>query len=174
MKKILPLIFISLLILIAGCSKEKDESEQALIDQKPIEEAVPQNLEPIDFKDLPGKWALRFTGNYGYEFRFNKNYKALVVIYLGGSSLLFNGVYTIENGNLKINIYEMKNEDRSENINIYSNFVKAKSSYFLFKAGINKKPGTNKMLVLRPSNIIIDGINSDGYFEPVLKLKPSP
>jgi hypothetical protein len=174
MKHFLPLIIISILILITGCSKSKDDTEQSIIDQKPIEEPVPENLEPIDFKDLPGKWALRFSGNYGYEFRFNKSYKALVIIYLGSSSLLFNGVYTIENGNLKINIYEMKNEDRSENLNIYSNFIKAKSSYFLFKAGINKKPGTNKMLVLRPSNIIIDGINSDGYFEPVIKLKPSP
>jgi hypothetical protein len=172
MKKFL--LFLFFIFLIFGCSKDKDNAEQSIIDQKPIEEAVPQNLEPIDFKDLPGKWALRFSGNYGYEFRFNKNYKSLVIIYLGSSSLIFNGVYTIENGNLKINIYEMKNEDRSENINIYSNFVKAKSSYFLFKAGINKKLGTSKMLVLRPSNIIIDGINSDGYFEPVIKLKPSP
>lgn len=163
---------ISLLFLFSGCSKDKEDADRALQDQKPVEEAVPQNLEPIDFKDLPGRWSLRFSGNFGYEFRFNKNYKALVIIYLGNSSLLFNGVYTIENGNLKINIYEMKNEDRSDNLNIYSNFVKTKSSYFLFKAGIIKQPVSNKMLVLRPSSIIIDGNSSDGYFEPIIKLRP--
>lgn len=174
MNKFLSIIVFSIIILISGCSKDRDDAEQTLLDQKPAVEAVPENLDPIDFKDLPGKWVLRFSGNYGYEFRFNKNYKSLVVVYLGNSSLLFNGVYTIENGNLKINIYEMKNEDRADKINIYSNFVKTKSSSFLFKAGINKKTGLDKMLVLRPANIVIDGINSDGYFEPVIKLKPSP
>jgi len=86
-------------------------------------------------------------------------------------TLIFKGVYTIEEGNkLKINIYEMKEEHRAAGTK--KGFVKAKSSYFLF-GGHKIKKNRKETLLLRPLAIIIDGNNSEGYFEPLIKLAKS-
>jgi hypothetical protein len=123
---------------------------------------------PITFKNVVGTWALKYSGNYGYQFSFYPNYRSLVILYLNMETLVFKGVYTIEEGNkLKINIYEMKEERRAGGLN--KGFVKAKSSYFLFSGYETSKKG-KATLYLRPRAIIIDGNNSEGYFEPLLKL----
>lgn len=123
---------------------------------------------PLTFKNIVGTWALKYSGNFGYQFSFYANYRALVILYLNMETLVFKGVYTIEDGGrLKINIYEMKEERRA---GVPSRgFVKAKSSYFLFNGYETAKQGRTT-LFLRPRAIIIDGNNSEGYFEPLLKL----
>ena len=126
---------------------------------------------PLTFKSVIGNWTLKYSGNYGYNFSFYSNYRALVVLYLNMETLIFKGVYTIEDGNkLKINIYEMKEEHRAGCIK--KGFVKAKSSYFLFSGHKIRKNG-KETLNLRPLAIIIDGNNSEGYFEPLIKLAKS-
>ncbi len=111
---------------------------------------------------------MKYSGNFGYQFSFYANYRALVILYLNMETLVFKGVYTIEDGSkLKINIYEMKEERRSGTPS--RGFVKAKSSYFLFSGYETVKQGRTTLL-LRPRAIIIDGNNSEGYFEPLLKL----
>ncbi|HOD15083.1 MAG TPA: hypothetical protein PK307_13825 [Spirochaetota bacterium] len=123
---------------------------------------------PLTFKNIVGTWALKYSGNFGYQFSFYANYRALVILYLNMETLVFKGVYTIEDGSkLKINIYEMKEERRSGTPS--RGFVKAKSSYFLFSGYETVKQGRTTLL-LRPRAIIIDGNNSEGYFEPLLKL----
>jgi hypothetical protein len=123
---------------------------------------------PLSFKNVVGTWALKYSGNYGYQFSFYANYRALVILYLNMETLIFKGVYTLDEGNkLKINIYEMKDERRAGVPN--KGFVKAKSSYFLFSGYETAKQGRTT-LFLRPRAIIIDGNNSEGYFEPLLKL----
>jgi hypothetical protein len=123
---------------------------------------------PLNFKNVVGTWALKYSGNYGYQFSFYANNRALVIIYLNNETLVFKGVYTIEEGNkLKINIYEMKDERRAGLPT--KGFVKAKSSYFLFSGYQTARQGKATMF-LRPRAIIIDGNNSEGYFEPLLKL----
>jgi hypothetical protein len=126
---------------------------------------------PLTFKSVIGNWSLKYSGNYGYNFSFYSNYRALVVLYLNMETLIFKGVYTIEDGNkLKINIYEMKEEHRAGGVK--KGFVKAKSSYFLFGGNKIRKNG-KETLNLRPLAIIIDGNNSEGYFEPLIKLAKS-
>jgi hypothetical protein len=126
---------------------------------------------PLTFKSIIGNWTLKYSGNYGYNFSFYSNYRALVVLYLNMETLIFKGIYTIEDGNkLKINIYEMKEEHRAGGIK--KGFVKAKSSYFLFGGHKIRKNG-KETLNLRPLAIIIDGNNSEGYFEPLIKLAKS-
>jgi len=126
---------------------------------------------PLTFKNVIGNWTLKYSGNYGYTFSFYSNYRALVVLYLNMETLIFKGVYTIEEGNkLKINIYEMKEEHRAAGTK--KGFVKAKSSYFLF-GGHTIKKNRKETLYLRPRAIIIDGNNSEGYFEPLIKLTKS-
>jgi hypothetical protein len=61
----------------------------------------------------------------------------------------------------------MKDERRAGLPN--KGFVKAKSSYFLFSGYLTARQGRATMF-LRPRAIIIDGNNSEGYFEPLLKL----
>ncbi len=123
---------------------------------------------PLSFKSVVGTWALKYSGNYGYTFSFYSNYRAVVVLSLNMETLVFKGVYTIEEGSkLKINIYEMKEEHRS--MGTGKGFVKAKSSYFLF-GGHKTKKGGRETLYLRPLKIMIDGNNSEGYFEPLIKL----
>jgi hypothetical protein len=123
---------------------------------------------PLTFKNVVGTWALKYSGNYGYQFSFYANYRALVILYLNMETLVFKGVYTLDEGNkLKINIYEMKDERRAGVPS--KGFVKAKSSYFLFSGYETARQGRTT-LFLRPRAIIIDGNNSEGYFEPLLKL----
>jgi hypothetical protein len=127
--------------------------------------------EPVSFQDLTGRWQLMYRGNYGYEFRFFRNYQAVCILYLSTNALVFKGIYNIEAGRkIRINIYQMKNEENVSGINLNRNFVKAASSYFEFKVDMEKTK-KEKVLVLTPERIIIDGNNSDGYFEPVIRLK---
>lgn len=123
---------------------------------------------PLSFKSVIGTWSLKYSGNYGYTFSLNPSYRATVVLFLNMEILTFRGVYTIEDGNkLRININEMKDEHRGGGRN--RGFVKAKSSYFLFGGYKSGKSG-RETLYLKPLAIIIDGNNSEGYFEPLLKL----
>ncbi len=126
---------------------------------------------PLSFKSVIGTWSLKYSGNYGYTFSLSQSYRATVILYLNMEILTFRGVYTIEDGNkLRININEMKDEHRGGGRN--KGFVKAKSSYFLFGGYKSRKSG-RETLYLRPMAIIIDGNNSEGYFEPLIKLAKS-
>lgn len=123
---------------------------------------------PLTFKNIVGTWALKYSGNFGYQFSFYANYRAMVILYLNMETLVFKGVYTIEDdGRLKINIVEWKEERRAGSPG--RGFIKAKSSYFLFNGYETVKQGRTT-LFLKPRAIIIDGNNSEGYFEPLLKL----
>jgi hypothetical protein len=141
---------------------------------QPEQDVKEETKIPLTFKNVIGNWSLKYSGNYGYHFSLSPSYRAIVIIYLNTQAFIFKGVYTIDEKNkLKINISEMKDEPRVTGINLYSGFVKAKSSYFLFsgyKIKINKKDS----MYLEPRSIIIDGNNSEGYFEPVLKLTKNP
>lgn len=129
-----------------------------------------ETVEQIDFKNIGGSWVLMYDNNYGYSFKLGKNYKAVVILYLSTASVIFKGVYTIEDKNiLRINISEMKREEKVKGLNTGSGFKKAKSSYFLFQSRIVNDNG-KKFLEIRPARISIDGNDSDGYFEPLIKL----
>jgi len=125
----------------------------------------------LQFSDIHGRWQLLYRGNYGYEFRFYKNYQAVCTIYMQTNAVVFKGVYTFDNPQtIRININQMKNADSCCDVNITTGFAQVKSSYFLFNASITTK-NNKKMLELKPLSIVIDGINSEGYFEPVIVLQ---
>lgn len=174
--KILTLVLlISLCILSCGDSSSKDNNDDSDKSLKTEEieqvEVIPEQTEPLTFNDIIGQWSLMYPNNLGYEFQFYKNYRALIVLYLGNHSLLFKGVYNIEEENkVRINIYEMKRSTGVRGINKTSGFLKAKSSYFLLRCYTAKQNNTTT-LIMRPISIMIDGQNSDGYLEPVLRLK---
>ena len=131
----------------------------------------PDEQIPLSFKSVIGTWSLKYSGNYGYTFSLNPSYRATVVLYLNMETLTFRGIYTIEDGSkLRININEMKDEYRGGGSS--KGFVKVKSSYFLF-GGYKTRKGGRESLYLRPLAIIIDGNNSEGYFEPLIKLAKS-
>ncbi len=126
---------------------------------------------PVTFDNIHGRWKLLYRGPYGYEFRFYRNYRATCILYLKTNALVFKGVYTFEEDNtLRINLYEMKNEKRVYHVNTRSGFTKIKSSHFTFTTGMEVN-GKNRILVLEPGSIVIDGNTCDGYFEPRLELK---
>ncbi len=127
----------------------------------------PEQLKP---NNLVGGWSLIYRGNYGYKFRFYKNYRVLCILYLRLNALVFKGIYTVEDNNrIRINIYEMKNEENISRINLKRNFVKTSSSYFIFQGNIDKS-SKKKKLLLKPIEVVIDGRRSDGYFEPAFTL----
>jgi len=124
----------------------------------------------LSFDSLRGNWELIYDNNYGYSFRLGKNYRAIVILYLNDSSVIFKGIYTIEDSNtLRINISEMKREDKIKALNVKSGFVQVKSSYFIFKGTI-KPVKKSRILELRPVTISIEGSDSEGYFEPLIEL----
>ncbi|TFH42048.1 MAG: hypothetical protein E4G96_04255 [Chrysiogenales bacterium] len=124
---------------------------------------------PLTFKSVIGHWLLKYPGNYGYRFNLFPNYRATVTLYLNNETIFFNGVYTIsDTDRLRINIYEMKVERRSDP-GRGKGYVKAQSSHFLF-SGYKTVKNRAETLYLRPLAIIIDGTNSEGYFEPLIKL----
>jgi hypothetical protein len=129
-----------------------------------------ETMEQIDFKNISGNWELMYDNNYGYSFKLGKNYKAVVILYLSTASIIFKGVYTIEEKNiLRINISEMKREEKTKGLNTSGGFKKAKSSYFLFQSRIVNDNG-KRFLEIRPATISIDGNDSGGYFEPLIRL----
>ena len=125
---------------------------------------IPVFSGPMTLQNLIGQWQ-----GPNYMFTMNGSYKATVVIMANQyESFVFNGVYTLEKDSiLRININEMKSCTPGE---IYSKrgFTKTSSSRFVFSAEL--KTEKTKTLLLKPKEIIIDGNNSDGYFEPLLTL----
>lgn len=120
----------------------------------------------INFNEVIGTWRLYYRGNYGYEFAFNKSYRAVCVVRFKETSIYFRGVYTIdERKNLRINISEMKNEEPGSS----GKYNSVSSSYFIFDAKRYQQGGKD-YLELRPIDIVINGNTSDGYFEPIMKL----
>jgi hypothetical protein len=132
-----------------------------------------QNSSPLKLNDLWGHWTLLYENDYGYDFRFYKDNKATVILYLNTNSITFRGTYSIENDSIIIiNISDMKNEEKTKNSNLKKGFVKVEYSCFIFNARITTE-SNKKTFELRPLKIFIDGNDSEGYFEPFFKLKHS-
>jgi hypothetical protein len=126
---------------------------------------------PVNFKNLTGTWSLFYGNNYGYNFKFYKNYRAIVILYLNNSSIIFKGIYNVESSDtIIINVSEMKREEKITDINFKTGFNKAKSSQFIFNTRIIYNTDRKKNLELRPLKILIDGTESEGFFEPYIKL----
>lgn len=171
LKLVTALLISAAMIVFLSCGNQdvNNKVPKPLEEKKPVVENEPSF--PVSFETISGSWELKYANRYGYTFRFYKNYRAVVILYLNNHSLIFKGVYTLEgDSQVRINIYEMKKSRRTSGLNLSSGFVKAKSSYFVFTAKLRKK-GKGHLLLVSPRRIIIDGNNSDGYFEPVIKLK---
>ena len=151
-----------LALFSAGCSKINSTAEK---NQPPVN----QEKESVNQSQLSGEWKIAYGGNYGYEFRLQDNYKAIIILYLNEQSIVFKGVWAIEDNNiLRANISEIKNVDNANQVNTDSGFTKTRGSKFLFNAELNEN---GEILILKPLSIVIDSNNSSGFFEPVMKLK---
>jgi len=126
--------------------------------------AVPLFSANISLNNISGKWQ-----GGSYLFVLGRNYTASVIIYINtNEAYVFNGIYTVENRDfLRININEMKSGPRSQALS-KQGFIRTASSRFTFFASIDQ--GKARKLTLRPKEIIIDGKNSDGYFEKEIVL----
>lgn len=168
------LLLLPLLLFHLQCGKGGDPEGVGPGDVKKTADAVPvdeSDFVPVTTASIIGRWSLIYADNYGYSFTFFKNFRALIVIYLKTSAILFKGVYTIEeNNSIRVNIVEMKNEESIQNINSGRDFVKTQKSYFIFRGSIRERE-KKKALIVKPEKIIIDGSNSEGYFEPLIKLE---
>jgi hypothetical protein len=125
---------------------------------------LPLGASTVTLNDIAGSWK-----GGSYLFVLGRNYTATVVIYINQyEAYVFSGIYNIEkNDVLNISIREMKSGPQSEVLS-KKGFSRTASSRFAFYATINKSKG--KSLILRPKEIIIDGNNSEGYFEKELTL----
>ena len=129
-----------------------------------------QNSLPLTLNNLWGNWTLLYENDYGYDFKFYKDNKAIVILYLNTNSIIFRGTYSIENDStIKIDLSEMKNEEKTKNLNLKKNFINIEASYFVFNTRITAE-SNKKNLELRPQKIFIDAHDSQGYFEPFFKL----
>ena len=128
-----------------------------------------ENSLPLQLNNLCGNWTLLYENDYGYDFKFYKDNKTIVILYLNTNSIIFRGTYSIENDSLIINLSEMKNEEKTKNLNLKKDFIKIEASYFIFNVRIALE-SNKKKLELRPQNILIDANDSKGYFEPFFKL----
>jgi hypothetical protein len=147
---------------------EKKDPYETGIEEKSKEKEI---ITPLVLSDIQGVWELKYGTGYGYNFRFYKNFKSLIVLYLKKSSIVFKGVYTLEETNsVRVNIIEMKFAGSSKAIFSPAGFTKTKQSYFIFK-GHQKERDGKKIFVMKPEKIFIDGKSSHGYFEPRIKLK---
>jgi hypothetical protein len=124
----------------------------------------------VTYNDISGKWRLMYKNNCGYEFRFQTNYRAFCIIYSGTNAIIFKGIYSIEKDKLTININEMKNEENIHRMDLWGKFTKITSSYFIFDMKLTGKD-KNTTLVLKSLKTIIDGNDSNGYFESEVKVK---
>lgn len=119
---------------------------------------------PLSLNACFGRWQ-----NGVYVFSFNPNYTASVIIFVNPrESFVFNGVFNVEKDNLvRININEMKSCQRASAFS-KSGFSRAASSHFIFALDPKADKHT---LVAKPKEIIIDGNNSEGYFDQEIVLK---
>lgn len=126
---------------------------------------LPLKAENANLQSLVGQWH-----SPNYLFIMNSSYKATVVILANKyQSFVFNGIYTLEKDSvLHISINEIKTCTPGD---VYSKkgFTKTASSRFVFSADLKKDK--LKILSLKPKEIVIDGNNSDGYFEPMISLQ---
>jgi len=160
----------AMFLFLLSCGSREDGKSTEQADTLPTrEQEIQEQTEPVTFETINGQWHLMYPESLGYEMQFYKNYRSLIILYLGNHTLLFRGIYTIEeDSKVRINIYEMK---RSESVtNRESGFIKAKYSHFLFQC-YTAGQKQNMRLILKPLKIVIDGNDSDGFFEPVLRLK---
>ena len=125
----------------------------------------------VGFNEIAGKWKLMYKNNCGYEFLFQKNYRAYCILYSGTNALIFKGIYSIEGDKIRININEMKNEEKVSSIDLRNRFIKTSSSYFIFQVEFPAEKNSNKTLILKSLKTVIDGNDSDGYFEPEVSLR---
>lgn len=167
------LIFLIVLVISCGESSKDEVPAEAVkesADDYIPEQVVSSDIIPLNFNTIKGNWDLKYGADYGYSFRLGNNYRAVVILYLSSSSVIFRGVYTIEQDDLiRINISEMKREDRVKGINTTSGFTDVKSSYFVFHSRLFEKD-KKTFMELRPVRIFIDDNSSDGYFEPLIRL----
>ena len=126
--------------------------------------SLPLLSAPLSLSDCFGRWK-----NDIYTFSFSKNYTASIIIAINPQQcFVFNGVFNIEKDNLvRININEMKSCPRVSACS-RSGFSKAASSHFIFALDLKTD---RKTLVVRPKEIVIDGNNSEGYFDQEMILK---
>ena len=119
---------------------------------------------PLSPSDCFGRWK-----NDIYTFTFTKNYTASIIIAINPQNcFVFNGVFNVERDNLiRVNISEMKSCPRDAAFS-KSGFSKASSSHFIFS--LDHK-GDKRTLIVRPKEIIIDGNNSEGYFDQEMTLR---
>jgi len=117
---------------------------------------------PLSLNDCYGRWH-----NPIYVFTFNRNYTASIIIFVNqNESYVFNGVFNIDKDNLvRVNINEMKSCPPSSSFS-RSGYSKAASSHFTFLV-----ESKGKTMTVRPKEIIIDGNNSEGYFDQEIVLK---
>ena len=119
---------------------------------------------PLSLSDCYGCWK-----NGIYTFTFNRNYTSTIVIGINQNEcIVFSGVFNVEKDNqIRVNISEFKQCPRGMAF-VRSGFSKTASSHFIF--AIDPK-ADKRTLVIRPKEIIIDGNNSEGYFDQEMALK---
>ncbi len=166
------LILLLSVICLFSCSDSSLNTDSSPDMSKEVQIPAPEEpASPLTAADLAGIWVLDYGHSLGYEFRFYKNYRAVIILYLGNHALLFKGIYILEDGNrLRVNVSDMKRSSKVRNVSTSGGFVKAKSSWFLMKCAVSGE-GKDRKLTVRPVQTVIDGSSSEGYLEPVLKLK---
>ena len=118
----------------------------------------------LEYSELLGQWELKYQQNYGYEFIFSDDYNAEITLNLNTAIIKFKGKFLLEDGHrIRIFLSEMMQKDEIT----HGNIVPVKDSYFLFNGRIIE----SETLVLNPIRVITQGRNSDGYFEPQIRLK---
>ena len=118
----------------------------------------------LEYSELLGQWVLKYPQNYGYEFIFSDDYNAEITLNLNTAIIKFKGKFLLEdNRRIRIFLSEMMQKDEIT----HGNKFMLEDSYFLFNGRIIK----SETLVLNPISIITHGRNSDGYFEPQIRLK---
>ncbi|TAL32463.1 MAG: hypothetical protein EPN93_16030 [Spirochaetes bacterium] len=133
--------------------------------------ALGAQADTLKLDSVFGSWQLMYRGNYGYAFHFFPDYRTVIMVYLGNHAVVFKGVYTSEeDSRVRVNVYEMKDDMNPSSPDLAGGFQKVASTYFLFGASVNGS-GRGAEMSLYPVRVIIDGNNSEGYFEPEIRLQ---
>jgi hypothetical protein len=126
---------------------------------------------PLDYSELLGKWTLAYPQNYGYEFTFLDDYNAEITLHLNDVIIKFKGKFSLEDSyRIRVTLFEMMQKDEITVLEKKYSFTPVRDSYFLFK-GKMVRDSNPKTLILNPIKIITEGRDSEGYFEPQIRLK---
>lgn len=147
--------FIMVLVLIS-CSETSDTP-------------VPERRSLLTLEDLYGTWKRRYSNSTGYQFDISRQ-SCLITLFLEDSTMVFSGKPFFSHDQLMVDVHRMKGTEHKPGDQSSRGFMDVAGTRFTFHVTMRyhlQRP----VLQLKPLSVLVRGMDSVGFFEPVFILE---